>query len=181
MHRRTCNSDYANTTVITAPITNFVQSTTGLDLTVVKDKIIGALTGTSALALGGLVSVFYGFWNRGKQLSSEIAAKLQWKSQAVEAGDYATALTDKTAQMEEQSKTALEQVTTEKEALTSQLSDTKTQLNSTLSMAEKQKIELETLSKQAAANWQSALPANQIYTNQKTGAQILKVTEKVIT
>jgi hypothetical protein len=163
-------------TPITKPATDFIKASTSIDLLIVKDKIIAGLTGVTAMSIGGILALVYGFWNRGKQLSSEIASKLQWKSQATDAGVYATALADEKVQTTE----LLSKVNAEKTALSSQLTSTKSQLETTAEELKRKAIEAETLSKQAAANFQSALPTNTLYTNSKTGAQLITVEKTVV-
>jgi hypothetical protein len=163
-------------TAVTKPLTNAIKSATSLDMAVVKDKVIGALTGASALSIGALSAVAYGFWNRGKQLASEIQSKLQWKTQATDAGVYATALAEENTQ----TKSVLDKLTQEKTELTNQFTTTKSQLELTAKDLERKTIEAETLSKQAAANFQSALPTNTLYKNAQTGAQIITVEKKVV-
>jgi hypothetical protein len=163
-------------TPITKPITNAIQATTSLDFTEIKDKIIGSLAGTTALLTGCLTALVYGFWSRGKQLASEIQSKLQWKTQATDTGVYATALAEENAQ----SKSLLTSLGEEKTQLTTQLTGAKSQLELTAKDLERKTIEAETLSKQAAANFQSALPTNTLYKNAQTGAQIITVEKKVV-
>jgi hypothetical protein len=164
-------------TSVTAPITNTIKSYTGLDMTVIKDKIIAALTGTSALLTGAASACIYGFINKGKQLKNEIFAHKLTKEKTT---NYIQQLSDENGKLSATSKSALDKINAEKEELSLQAQDYKAQAESLLDKNKRLLIEQEAKVKQNIADFTAKLPGDSIVMDPNTGNMIKTVTKTVV-
>lgn len=168
---------YQYPTPITVQLTDFANALKSLNfsrITIAFWALIGGLA--TAIGAAGTLAWLYTQTRKALGIAQSSFDQLKVESQSTLSNLY----TQSTAQQQaiETKDAAIAKITAEKEAATAQAQQYASQVETQAQAIERHRIEAETLMKQNAANFQSAIPTN-VQVTGPDGTKIIKVIEKV--